>query len=33
MEVTHSRYIDSIVIKLSSNYYSFWGNKNPSGQY
>lgn len=32
MEVTSSRYIDSLVIKLSSNYYSFWGNKNPDGK-
>lgn len=27
MEVTSSTYIDSIVIKLSTNYYSFWGSK------
>ena len=27
MEVTYSDHIDSLVLKLSNDYYSFWGNK------
>ena len=27
MEVTYSDYIDSLVMKISNDYYSFWGNK------
>ena len=27
IEVTYSDYIDSLVIKMTDDYYSFWGNK------
>ena len=27
MEVTYSDYVDSIVMRISNDYYSFWGNK------
>ena len=27
MEITYSEYVDSIVMRISNDYYSFWGNK------
>ena len=33
MEATHTEYIDSFVVKLSSDYYSFWGNKKTDKAY
>ena len=33
IEVTYSDYIDSFVMKISNDYYSFWGNKRRDVEY
>ena len=33
IEVTYSEYIDSLVLKTSNDFYSFWGNKKRDGRY
>ena len=33
MEITYSDYIDSIVMRMTNDYYSFWGNKRRDVEY